>query len=316
METAPLPLYVGRFAPTPSGPLHRGSLVAALGSYLDAKAHRGLWRLRMDNLDRQRCQTETEQIILDQLAAHGLRPDGPIIRQHARYDSYRLALDTLQRRQAVYRCNCTRNTLRANAAAGRIPSGMAGPIYPGTCRHQPPPDGESAHWRFRVPLEEVQLWDRRLGTFAQHLPDTVGDTILQRADGVFAYHLAEVVDNAEHLITDVVRGADLAPLTPLHHAIHRALYPERPHPRYLHLPVLYDAAGRKLSKTNHAPPLDPRDARDNLIQAAQTLGLCTVRSREDPDEQLDELLRDWTDQWRHLFVAGQQPIDALETPRQ
>ncbi|ANJ66202.1 hypothetical protein A9404_01370 [Halothiobacillus diazotrophicus] len=304
--------YVGRFAPTPSGPLHQGSLVAALGSYLDAKAHDGLWRLRMDNLDPQRCRTDTESTIIEQLAAHGLHHDGPIIRQADRCTQYRTALRALQQQDAIYRCCCRRNTLRAGVDSGRIAEGLAGPIYPGTCRRDPPSADTQAGWRFSVPEEEIDVPDRRLGHLRQRVIETVGDPLLQRSDGVFAYHLAEVVDNAEEGITDVVRGADLAPLTPLHVAIHRSLYPDRPPPRYLHLPVLYDAEGRKLSKTNLAPPLDPRIARDNLVAAAQALGLDTTGAGGDPAA----LLQTWTDQWRALFLGGEQTVDPLESARQ
>jgi glutamyl-Q tRNA(Asp) synthetase len=309
--TTPLP-YVGRFAPTPSGPLHQGSLVAALGSYLDARAHEGQWRLRMDDLDSQRCPTGTTSQILDQLIAHGLEPDGPVISQRERLDVYQTALDQLNTLNRVYRCDCSRNTLRDGVVSGLIRQGLAGPLYPGTCRDRRLPHDQRAGWRFTVPSETVRIWDRRLGALTQSLPETMGDPLVQRADGVFAYHLAEVVDNAAFSITDVVRGADLAPLAPLQSALHAALYPESPVPRFMHLPILFDAEGRKLSKTNQAPALDPRHARENLMAAAQTLGLSTEHSTDD----LAGLLQDWTDQWRRLFVAGQQPVDSLEAPGQ
>jgi glutamyl-Q tRNA(Asp) synthetase len=311
-ETTPRSTYVGRFAPTPSGPLHQGSLVAALGSYLDARAHEGHWLLRMDDLDRQRCPTGATSHILDQLIAHGLEPDGPVISQRERLDVYQAALDQLKTLNRVYRCDCSRNTLRDGVVSGLIRQGLAGPLYPGTCRDRRLPPDQRAGWRFTVPSETVRIWDRRLGVLTQSLPETIGDPLVQRADGVFAYHLAEVVDNAAFSITDVVRGADLVPLAPVQWSLHAVLYPERPAPRYMHLPVLFDAEGRKLSKTNQAPAVDPRYARKNLMAAAQTLGLNTA----DPTNDLAGLLNDWTDQWRRLFVAGQQPVDPLEAPGQ
>lgn len=266
----------------------------------------------MDNLDRQRCRPETEDIILDQLHRHGLVPDGPVIRQSERLARYRQELDRLRVGQHIYRCSCSRNVLREGMLNGMVRDGLAGPIYPGTCRERPPAIDQIAGWRFSVPECVVEVPDRRLGGLSQRLTDTIGDPLLQRSDGVFAYHLAEVVDNADYMVTDVVRGADLAPLTPLHQAVHEALYPGQIPPRYLHLPVLNDATGRKLSKTNRAPPLDGRRAPDNLIRAARVLGL----SNEHPTDDLAGLLGNWTDQWRRSVVAGQQPIDPLEAPRQ
>lgn len=304
--------YVGRFAPTPSGPLHQGSLVAALGSYLDARAHQGIWRLRIDNLDHQRCRPDTAEQIIAQLEAHGLIPDESIIWQDTRRDAYAAALDQLIGLNRAYRCRCRRNALREGVENGTIQMGLAGPRYPGTCRGQPIGPDERAGWRFQVPPDTITLWDRRLGQLAQQLTDTIGDPLLQRADGVFAYHLAEVVDNADLSITDVVRGADLAPLTPLHGALHQALFPLHSPPRYLHLPVLFDSTGKKLSKTNHAPPLNLRQARANLQAAAQTLGL----PPGGPNDSQEALLHSWTIQWQQLFVAGQQSVDPLEASGQ
>ncbi|MGC8698086.1 MAG: tRNA glutamyl-Q(34) synthetase GluQRS [Halothiobacillus sp.] len=285
--------YIGRFAPTPSGALHLGSLVAALGSYLDARAHGGLWRLRIDDLDAARSRPATASQIVQQLADHGLLADDAIVWQSTQASHYHAALAHLQALGVVYRCQCSRSTLRAAASAGLLLEGLAGPIYPGTCRHNPPAIGQAAGWRLIVPSGTLRLTDRFLGELTQSLPHTLGDPLLMRSDGVFAYHLAEVVDNQTMGITDVVRGADLAPLTPLHVALQQMLYPHTRPPRYGHLPLVLGEDGRKLSKTNHAVPLDSRCARQNLIAAAHYLNLAIF----DETATIDALLHDWTSQW-------------------
>ncbi len=285
--------YIGRFAPTPSGELHLGSLVAALGSYLDAKAHNGLWRLRLDDLDTLRCKPATALGIVQQLADHGLAPDGEIIWQSAREWPYQAALDSLKTTSVVYRCQCSRNALRAACDAGILPEGLAGPIYPGTCRAHPPAPTQTAGWRWQVPSEAITLNDRFLGRLSQILPHTLGDPLLLRSDGVFAYHLAEVVDNQAMGVTDVVRGADLAPLTPVQVALHHALFPNARAPRYGHLPLVLAPDGRKLSKTNHAAPLTARTAHQNLIAAASVLDLKTPEA----NAPIETLLKAWATQW-------------------
>lgn len=289
--------YIGRFAPTPSGALHLGSLVAALGSYLDARAHDGAWKLRIDDLDEQRCQPETTDQIISQLMAHGLVPDGAIIRQRFRRDLYTQALTQLAEGALTYRCHCTRKQLRDALRSGRATQGLAGPIYPGTCRGRALAEHEMAASRFIVPQETITLTDRFLGQIAQSLPATLGDPILRRSDGVIAYHLAEVVDNQAMGITHVVRGADLAALTPLHIALHHALFPDAPPPVYGHLPLVLGNNGLKLSKTNHAPALDIRRARENLSAAAKYLGLKTPAQRTD----IEAMLADWVGQWAKRY---------------
>lgn len=285
--------YVGRFAPTPSGALHLGSLVAALGSYLDARAHNGLWKVRIDDLDEQRCLSATTDQIITQLSAHGLVPDGEIIRQRTRHDIYKEALSRLADIALTYHCRCTRNQLRDAMRTGLASEGLAGPVYPGTCRERVVAEHEMAGIRFIVPTEIIRFTDRFLGQMEQSLPKTIGDPILRRSDGVFAYHLAEVVDNRTMGITHVVRGADLTPLTPLHIALHHALYPHTLPPVYGHLPLVLGSNGLKLSKTNHAPALDSRRARENLSNAASHLGLKTPTVQTD----IKEMLADWARQW-------------------
>jgi glutamyl-Q tRNA(Asp) synthetase len=274
-------------------------LVAALGSYLDAKAHGGLWRLRIDDLDAARCKPATAVHIVQQLADHGLIPDGAVIWQSEHTSHYQAAYDRLNEAAQVYRCQCTRNTLRAALAAGRVLEGVAGPIYPGTCLAHPPALTQAAGGRWRVPRDAITVMDRFLSALSQVLPHTLGDPLLVRSDGVFAYHLAEVVDNQAYRITDVVRGADLAPLTPLQVALHQALFPHTRAPRYGHLPLMLAPDGRKLSKTNHAAPISARTARQNLITAATFLDLTTFEA----NAPIETLLRAWTTQWAHSRLS-------------
>ena len=292
--------YIGRFAPTPSGALHLGSLVAALGSYLDARAHNGIWKLRIDDLDEQRCLPATTDQIITQLSAHGLVPDEEIVRQQSRHEVYTEALTRLGDIALTYRCRCTRKQLRDAMQIGQAIEGLAGPIYPGTCRELALSEHEMAGIRFIVPQETIKFTDRFLGPIEQSLPTTIGDPILRRSDDVFAYHLAEVVDNQTMGITHVVRGADLSPLTPLHIALHHALYPDTPPPVYGHLPLVLGSNGLKLSKTNHAPALDIRRARENLSIAAGHLGLKTPTVQTD----IEEMLADWAGQWAKRYQTS------------
>ncbi len=289
--------YIGRFAPTPSGALHLGSLVAALGSYLDARAHRGIWKLRIDDLDEQRCHPAITDQIITQLTAHGLVPDDEIVRQRSRHEVYSEALSKLGDNALIYRCRCTRKQLRDAMETGQAIEGLAGPIYPGTCRGLALSEHEMSGSRFIVPQETIKFTDRFLGQLEQSLPTTIGDPILRRSDGVFAYHLAEVVDNQAMGITHVVRGADLSPLTPLHIALHHALFPDTPSPVYGHLPLVMGSNGLKLSKTNQAPALDVRRARENLSAAAGHLGLDTPTVHTD----IEEMLANWAGQWAKQY---------------
>ena len=290
--TRPRP-YVGRFAPTPSGALHLGSLVAALASWLDARAHQGRWLLRFDDLDAARCRPEHTTMILGQLHTHGLIPDAEAIRQSQRVPLYADALQKLITQSHAYRCNCRRTALRMAVVQGEIREGWAGPIYPGTCRRHPPEPNARIGWRFAVPFEPVECADRLQGVLRQCLTETVGDPLLQRSDGVIAYHLAEVVDNHTLGISHVVRGADLTELTPLHLALHQRLYPNDAPPAYAHVPIVHDAAGRKLSKTNQAPALNGAYVRENLLAAARHLQLTTAGS----PQPISVLLEQWVAQW-------------------
>ena len=283
--------YHGRFAPTPSGPLHAGSLVAALGSYLDARAHGGTWAVRIDDTDEARSRLDAVETILAQLDAHGLRPDGEVVFQSRRRVAHEAALEQLAAAGRVYRCSCTRARLRAWAAEHGQVMGAIGPIYPGFCRREPPAEDARHALRFRVAEIERRVADRRLGTIRQVLSAEVGDPVLRRADGPIAYHLANVVDDAAMGITQVVRGEDLAAMAPLHVELAEAL--GLAVPAYFHLPLVQGPDGRKLSKTNHARPLDNRQATENLAAAATVLGLPPLT-----DASISQRLERWAREWR------------------
>lgn len=260
--------YRGRFAPTPSGPLHFGSLVAALGSYLDARDQAGEWLLRIEDVDPPRVVAGATDAILRGLEAFGFEWDGPVAYQGGRGAAYQAALDRLDAMGLVYGCHCSRKEVAEVARRG-----VDGPVYPGTCRELGwggDPAREPA-WRLRVPETRVAFDDRLLGRVACDIDRECGDFVLKRADGVFTYQLAVAVDDAEQGITHVVRGADLLASTPRQIVLQRALgYPT---PMYMHLPVVLDAAGDKLSKQTLAAPLDTADPLSALLRAARFLGM-------------------------------------------
>ncbi|MFL6691647.1 MAG: tRNA glutamyl-Q(34) synthetase GluQRS, partial [Ramlibacter sp.] len=263
--------YRGRFAPSPTGPLHAGSLVAALASWLDARAHGGDWLVRIEDVDRPRCVPGADATILEQLAACGLVPDEPPQWQSGRGALYQSALDRLVAEGQAYPCACSRKDIEdALAAQGRPRVRGREAAYPGTCRHGL--HGRTARaWRLRVPDGIVHWTDRRLGAQQQDVASEVGDFVLRRADGLWAYQLAVVVDDAEQRITHVVRGADLADNTPRQIVLQRAL--GLPTPAYLHTPLVLAADGEKLSKQNGAQAIDVSHPLGELNAAAAVLGL-------------------------------------------
>ena len=269
--------YVGRFAPSPTGPLHAGSLVAALASWLDARAHGGRWLVRIEDIDTPRCVPGADRLILEQLAACGLVPDEAPLWQSARGALYQAALDRLVDSGWAYPCACTRRDIElALPASGRSKPRGGELVYPGTCRdglHGRAPRAMRMRTSFGPCADEAEIaWtDRRLGTQRQHLCDAIGDFVLKRADGLWAYQLAVVVDDAAQGITDVVRGEDLADNTPRQILLQRAL--GLPTPRYLHTPLVLGANGEKLSKQNGATPLQLDDPLATLQAAARVLGL-------------------------------------------
>lgn len=272
--------YVGRFAPSPTGPLHAGSLVAALASWLDARAHGGQWLVRIEDVDTPRCVPGAAELILQQLATCGLVPDAPPVWQSQRGALYQRALDQLVSRGQAYGCACTRADIaQANAALGLVKPRHGDLVYPGTCR----PDrgglrGQTARaWRLALPADTDSVpadwhWtDRRLGPQQQNLAKAVGDFVVRRADGLWAYQLAVVVDDAEQGVSHVVRGEDLADNTPRQMCLQGCL--GLPHPSYLHTPLVLGADGDKLSKQNGARPLALHDPVAALRQAGSTLGI-------------------------------------------
>jgi glutamyl-Q tRNA(Asp) synthetase len=289
---------VGRFAPSPTGPLHAGSLVAALASWLDARAHGGRWLVRIEDVDGPRCVPGADSEILRQLARRGLVPDEPPLRQSTRVDHYQRALDALIAGGQSYGCACTRSEIeRALAASGQPPTRHGERIYPGTCRAGL--RGRAARaWRFAVPADArlVHWRDRRLGARAQDVAREVGDFVLRRADGLWAYQLAVVVDDAAQGITDVVRGEDLADNTPRQILLQQAL--GLPRPRYLHTPLVLDPTGEKLSKQNGAAPLDDAAPLATLRTAARVLGLPDGTAAASAPA---ELLEPWIAAWRALY---------------
>lgn len=260
------PRYRGRFAPSPTGPLHFGSLIAALGSFLDARAHAGEWRVRIEDLDAPREAPGTADDILRTLEALGFEWDGAVMRQSSRADAYRAALAALEGIGALYPCACTRKEISDSAIAG-IDGSL---VYPGTCRNGLPPGRAPRATRVRVDDAAIEFDDAVQGRISQQLARDVGDFVLLRADGLFAYQLAVVVDDAAQGITDVVRGADLLASTPRQIYLQRLL--RLPTPRYLHLPVATDARGEKLSKQTLAPPIDPARPGAALVRALAFLG--------------------------------------------
>ena len=259
--------YRGRFAPSPTGPLHFGSLVAAVGSYLDARTQGGEWLVRMEDVDTPRNVPGAAEGILSTLEAFGFVWDGPVLWQSTRFPAYAEVLEQLKARGLVYGCACSRKEIADSATRSAIDGGLA---YPGNCRSGPPAGREARAWRLRVGEAETAFRDRLQGRVAQQLAHDVGDFVLRRADGLFAYQLAVAVDDHFQGITDIVRGADLLASTPRQIWLLQCM--GWPVPRYAHLPVAGNAAGEKLSKQTRAPALDIMQAPALLVQALGFLG--------------------------------------------
>jgi len=272
-------MYVGRFAPSPSGPLHFGSLVAALASWLDARSARGRWLLRIEDLDSPRTQPGAAADMQRCLEHLGLAWDGPVLYQSLRGPRYEAALQRLQ--ASTYWCGCTRREI-ADSALGLAPDGAQ--IYPGTCRPGLPEGKTPRTLRIKSGLESIAFVDRVQGKQDQNLAREVGDFVLYRADGQVAYQLAVVVDDAEQGVTDVVRGADLIDSTARQIHLQRLLgYPA---PRYMHVPVAVNARGEKLSKQTGALAADSARRDELLPKLLEFLG---QRATSD----LDEAVANW-----------------------
>ncbi|WP_394790584.1 tRNA glutamyl-Q(34) synthetase GluQRS [Rhodoferax sp.] len=306
--------YVGRFAPSPTGALHAGSLVAALASWLDARAAGGLWLVRIEDVDTPRCVPGADATILQQLSACGLHPDAPPLYQSQRDALYQQALQPLIASGWAYPCGCSRKDIEATCAARGQPRGRnAELVYPGTCRdglHGKP----ARAWRLRtdkfirnMPLAQAApappatesiantiYWqDRLLGAQQQDLATEVGDFVLRRADGLWAYQLAVVVDDAAQRISHVVRGQDLADNTPRQIQLQRALGLATP--QYLHTPLVLGPNGEKLSKQNGAQTLDTQQPLRALNQAAAALALPRAEG------SCADALALWVGAWRALY---------------
>jgi glutamyl-Q tRNA(Asp) synthetase len=291
-------VYTGRFAPSPTGPLHAGSLVAALASWLDARAwndgHGGRWLVRIEDLDTARCVPGTTETILQQLQTCGLHPDEPPEHQTNRTTGYAQALQRLREAGQAYPCACSRRGIEnAWARLGIVHDRHAERIYPGTCRAGL--QGRRAvAVRYLVPDTAPVIWqDRRLGMQQQDVARAVGDFVLHRADGPYAYQLAVVVDDAAQGVSHVVRGEDLCDNTPRQILLQKAL--GLPTPQYLHVPLVLAADGHKLSKQNGAAALDLADPLAALQHAAAALGLPRGEGL------LADALAHWVRAWRALY---------------
>ena len=287
--------YIGRFAPSPTGLLHAGSLVAALASWLDARSHSGRWLVRIEDVDTPRCVAGADRAILEQLGRCGLVPDGEVLWQSQRSALYQQALDQLVAEGLAYPCGCSRKEIEAAQASPT--ARHKAQLYPGTCRNGL--HGKPARaWRLNIQavhrargLSDITRWsDRRLGPQAEEVAQEVSDFVLRRADGLWAYQLAVVVDDAAQGVTDVVRGEDLRDNTARQIVLQQALGLATP--RYLHTPLVLGANGEKLSKQNGAKALDLDDPLAALNQAAQALGMRPVDG-----VSLSSALQHWREQW-------------------
>ncbi len=287
--------YTGRFAPSPSGPLHAGSLVAAMASYLDAKAHHGRWLVRIEDIDETRTVPGATDAIMLALSIFGMQHDGDIVVQSRRKSLYQAAFDCLAGH--TYACGCTRKEIadsRLATGLGFAADGAA--IYPGTCRHGLAVGKIARALRLRVPEigepnETITFDDRWLGPLTQHLATEVGDFVLKRADGFWAYQIAVVVDDAEQNVTHVVRGTDLLESTG------RQIYLQRllglPTPSYMHVPVVVNELGEKLSKQTGATALDTDNPLSELLRAAHFLQL-QIGHADSIAEFWQKAIADWT----------------------
>lgn len=290
--------YKGRFAPSPSGPLHFGSLIAALASYLDAQSHQGQWLVRIEDIDEPRTVAGADSQILKTLETHGLQWDGDVVYQSKRKALYQAVLAPLLENNQVYHCTCTRKKIKE-----------AGGVYPGMCRtaHH---SADHAAIRLKLDSPVTHFHDRILGDIRITDPHALEDTVLKRRDGYFAYNLVVVADDIEQGITHIVRGSDLLPTTAAHLSFYQLL--KQPAPEYAHLPVASVAQGRKLSKQNHAAALDNATPVANLIKALHFLNLAI------PDEathsSVNSVLQWATEHWhcdnipkiREIIVAAQE----------
>jgi glutamyl-Q tRNA(Asp) synthetase len=269
--------YIGRFAPSPTGPLHFGSLVAAVASYLEARSQQGLWRLRIEDLDPARESVSAATEIIQQLERHGLNWDGDILYQSERLDSYEQARDQLTLQGSLYPCTCTRKETDR--------------IYSGRCRNKTISDLSQPHsLRFHINESELTIQDKLFGELQWTKHRDMGDFIVRRKDGLDAYQLAVVVDDIYQGITDILRGADLIHSTPLQVSLFKAL--RKPSPQYCHIPVVLAADGRKLSKQAFAEPISSLTAIENIRRVLIFLNQKNIKGKS-----VNELLRNAAITW-------------------
>lgn len=295
-------MYTGRFAPSPTGLLHIGSLLTAVASYADARAHGGRWLVRMEDLDPPREMPGAASHILHTLEAFGFEWYGEVAYQSRRYALYEETLCRLKTAGLVYPCHCSRKDWQAAAVHG-----ADGFVYNGRCRHpgqRPAPQGKQPAWRIRVPDRVIGFSDGIVGGYAQNLAGDIGDFVLLRADGYWAYQLAVVADDAEQSVTHIVRGQDLLVSTP------RQIYLQQclgvPTPQYAHLPLLTNAQGQKWSKQTLAPALDLNRREQLLRQVFRYLKLPEAPETDRPAELLDWAVAHWD--------MGKVPKHAITAP--
>lgn len=292
--------YIGRFAPSPTGALHAGSLLAALGSYLQARSRNGQWHVRIEDLDTPRCPPGIADDILRDLERCGFEWDGAIVYQSRRLSAYQNALERLQQTGEIYPCACSRREIADSSI-----NGIDGPVYPGTCRQGLAQGRIPRALRIRTHDDLICFNDLIQGQICQRLQSEIGDFVLRRADGLFAYQLAVIIDDAELGVTEIVRGADLLSSTPRQIYLQRLL--ELPTPNYAHLPVLVNAQGQKLSKQTLAPALAAAEPLAALRHAMDTLG-------HPPPAEIDTLESFWQwapATWRMANVPSRRTIAAV-----
>lgn len=288
-------MYIGRFAPSPTGPLHFGSLVAATASFLDAKANHGQWLVRMEDLDKPREVAGAAKDILATLLAYGFEWDGDILYQSQRHHAYQAVLDELKKSDWIYPCTCSRKEIVDTSSQ----MGIEGLIYPNTCLHYPVKPNAPNAWRVKTDDQIISFHDAIQHKQSQNLKKDIGDFVLKRADGLFAYQLAVVVDDAAQQITNIVRGADL-----LHSTIRQIFLQQKlvlATPSYMHVPVVMNEHGKKLSKQTQAPPISIQEIHSNLYQAFKFLNL-------NPPQTINRgsISEHWawaTKQWQTQYMA-------------
>ncbi len=285
--------YVGRFAPSPTGDLHLGSLYTAAASYLDARAQRGRWLVRMEDVDQARERPGAAATILRTLDSFGFEWDGPVVRQSERGSLYADALQALRAHKLTFECSCTRASLRGEAR------------YPGTCRAAAARPSAATATRLRIDSQRITFTDGVQGSCTLDAAEVAGDAIIRRRDGVFAYLLAVVVDDAAQGVTDVVRGADLLEHTPVQLLLQRHL--ALPHPRHAHVPVLTEPGGAKLAKSARSVGIATGANREQLLQVLALLGLPPAPA-ELPGAGVAEIWRWAIAQWRLAGVPRRRNL--------